>query len=92
MLERWWWVMVLALVLASCGPRASNAGGTTVAEGAPVVSGDPTDGGRRRALENAQCDYGGAADLTCQRGLFCCYGPPDNPGDFGQCMIECPQY
>ena len=53
---------------------------------------DPTEGGRRRATAGVDCDFGGAAESTCQRGLFCCYGPPDNPGDHGQCMAECPEY
>jgi hypothetical protein len=84
----------LAFVLAAmgCGAPAARA----PAPRAPAVSSqtqvDPTDGGRRRASEGARCDFGGAADLTCHRGLDCCYGPPDDPGAFGECRAECPQY
>lgn len=62
-------------------PAAQSSGGE-----------DPTDGGRRRAEAGASCDYGGAAERTCQRGLYCCYGPPDDPGEHGECMPECVEY
>lgn len=91
------WACACVLVLAfGCGgggaDTASDEGGGSAT--APPSSGgeDPTDGGRRRATAGVDCDFGGAAEATCERGLFCCYGPPDNPGDHGQCMAECPEY
>ena len=66
---------------AGAAPAAENSGGE-----------DPTEGGRRRAQAGASCDYGGAAERTCQRGFYCCYGPPDDPGEHGECMQECVEY
>ncbi len=82
------------LAVAGCG---GSSGGAAAEDEAATTAGaeeggDATDGGRRRAARGAACDFGGAADLTCQRGLYCCYGPPDNPGDQGECMPECPEY
>lgn len=79
--------------VAGCGGSGAVSGSTTTTEGAGAASaGDPTDGGRRRAAEGEPCDYGGAADRTCQIGLYCCYGPPDDPGEHGECRPECPEY
>ena len=80
----------------ACGGGGSSAEESTddsaqTAGGAEETA-DPTDGGRRRATQGAVCDFGGSADRTCERGLYCCYGPPDNPGEHGQCMPECPEY
>jgi hypothetical protein len=85
-------VSVLLLTMAGCGARATAAPRPDPLAPRAGVVGDPTDGGQRRADVGDRCDHGGAADLTCERGLFCCYGPPDNPGTFGQCQIECPSY
>lgn len=78
-------------IAAGCGGAATRTTAAPAVSAQAEVVGDPTDGGRRRAHEGAQCDYGGNADLTCRRGLYCCYGPPENPGTFGQCMAECPE-
>ena len=90
----------LALIFSFVGALA--CGGSSDAEGggedtSPVTSGaeggeDATDGGRRLARIGDEWDFGGVADRTCRRGSFCCYGPPDDPGEHGQCMAECPEY
>lgn len=91
----WYRGVFLALLCVGCGASMAASGGEG-AGGEPQVaaqtSADPTDGGRRRAAEGDRCDYGGAAELTCQRGTSCCYGPPDDPGTVGHCMPECPEY
>jgi hypothetical protein len=95
------WVMsalfALSLALAtSCGggdaSSSSEEGGAATASGGGEAGEDATDGGRRRAIEGGACDFGGAAERTCLRGLYCCYGPPDDPGEQGACMPECPEY
>lgn len=93
-------MVVLAAASLALATACGGGGGASEEEaddtqqtagGAEPVA-DPTDGGRRRAVQGAECDFGGAADRTCQRGLFCCYGPPDDPGEHGECMPECPEY
>ncbi len=86
-------VLLASVFFVGCGGAASDGGGggTTTQAQAPQGQDDPSEGGRRRAREGARCDYGGAADLTCQRGLYCCYGPPENPGTHGECMPSCPE-
>ena len=71
---RWCVVALFALTLACGGGGASEP----ASEAEPAATSgeedsDPTEGGRRRAARGARCDHGGAADFTCQRGLFCCY-------------------
>ena len=88
-------VFALALGLGCGGGEASSDEGAdeSSTSAAPSAGGeDPTDSGRRRATDGAVCDYGGSAERTCLRGLYCCYGPPDNPGEHGSCMAECPEY
>lgn len=91
------WTFALAILAAAgCGGSSASSSSSDTTTGGdappPAAVEDPTDGGRRRAANGADCDYGGAADRTCQIGLYCCYGPPDNPGDHGTCMPECPEY
>ncbi|MBX3270746.1 MAG: hypothetical protein KF729_10815 [Sandaracinaceae bacterium] len=65
---------LLFVFALACGGGASEP--ATEAEPAATAGeedSDPTEGGRRRAARGARCDHGGAADFTCQRGLFCCY-------------------
>ena len=78
------------MLVVGCGASARPEPAAPPVVSAQVV-GDPTDGGRRRAAAGDRCDYGGAAELTCQRGTVCCYGPPEDPGAYGQCMVECPE-
>ncbi len=85
-----WIVLTMALLGCGAAPPPPSTSSTPRTE--PAVQGDPTDGGRRRAEQGARCDFGGSAELTCQRGLDCCYGPPSDPGAFGECMSECPAY
>ena len=84
--------LFVSLLLFACGGATSSAGGSGGSSDAVAAGGDRTAGGRRRAFEDAECDYGGSADHTCAVGLYCCYGPPDNPGDHGSCLAECPEY
>ena len=88
--------LLCLLLAAGCGGGAASSSATTTTEGgdepAAATVEDPTEGGRRRAAQGDDCDYGGAALRTCQIGLYCCYGPPDNPGEHGSCMPECPEY
>ena len=87
---------LLALLATGCGgstaASSSSGGGGAASSSESSGGGDPTEGGTRRAARDATCDYGGAAERTCQVGLYCCYGPPDNPGDHGRCLAECPEY
>ena len=91
--------LLAALLLPTCLLVFTACGGSDASEDEPAAEtagaeeevGDPTEGGRRRAERGDRCDYGGAADMTCHVGLQCCYGPPENPGDFGECMPECPE-
>lgn len=88
------WILGLACLTAmGCGGASSSASSNAPStEASATTVADPTDGGRRRAARGEDCDYGGAAERTCQIGLYCCYGPPDDPGDHGSCMAECPEY
>lgn len=84
------WAMVAwsALVLGACG--GAQSGGATASSGASEPAATSGGTGRGRAAQGARCDFGGAADTTCAAGLSCCYGPPESPGEYGQCLPGCP--
>ncbi len=82
------------IFMLGCGGGGAGSGssGTSAERADEAEGGNRTQGGRRLAGEDSPCDHGGAAERTCQVGLYCCYGPPDDPGELGRCMDECPEY
>ncbi|MGE0786301.1 MAG: hypothetical protein AB7S26_11480 [Sandaracinaceae bacterium] len=87
--------LLASFLLAACGGGAANEEPTDTADTTQTTgseAADPSEGGRRLARQGEECDFGGAAEHTCQLGLSCCYGPPDDPGDHGACQPECPEY